>query len=184
MAEKLGAILVRKGLITQAQLDEALKAQLIYGGRLGTNLVELDILDIDTLAMALGEQSRYPVAQDADFDAVTDATLALLPAALAEKHLAFPLGQEGRRLKVAMVNPLELRDTDALGFATGLRIVPYVAPELRLFRYQAKRYGLKKESRFVQLSAAKRQPKAAGAASAPATRVRRECSVGWPRAST
>ncbi|MFP2913012.1 hypothetical protein ACLESD_50010, partial [Pyxidicoccus sp. 3LFB2] len=163
MAEKLGAILVRKGLITQAQLDEALKAQLIYGGRLGTNLVELDILDIDTLAMVLGEQSRYPVAQDADFDAVTAATLALLPAALAEKHLAFPLGQEGRRLKVAMVNPMELRDTDALGFATGLRIVPYIAPELRMFYALARRYGIPRESRYVQFDPARRPRPQAGA---------------------
>ncbi|MBZ4415858.1 hypothetical protein [Myxococcus sp. RHSTA-1-4] len=174
MAEKLGAILVRKGLITQAQLDEALKAQLIYGGRLGTNLVELDILDIDTLAMVLGEQSRYPVAQEADFEAVPDATLALLPAALAEKHLAFPLGQEGRRLKVAMVNPQELRDTDALSFATGLRIVPYVAPELRVYHFLAKRYDIKREARYIRLEPGRRPAPVqamavpAGAARAPA----------------
>jgi hypothetical protein len=171
MAEKLGALLVRKGLITQAQLDEALKAQLIYGGRLGTNLVELDIIDIDTLAMVLGEQSRYPIAQEADFAAVTDATLALLPAALAEKHQAFPLGQEGRRLKVAMVNPMELRDTDALSFATGLRIVPYVAPELRVFHFQAQRYDLKRESRYIRLEPTRR-PAQAQAAPAPTSAQR------------
>ncbi|MFP2931215.1 hypothetical protein ACLESO_39700, partial [Pyxidicoccus sp. 3LG] len=156
MAEKLGALLVRKGLITQAQLDEALRAQLIHGGRLGTNLVELEFLDIDTLAMVLGEQTRYPVAQEADFEAVTAATLGLLPAALAEKHLAFPLGQEGRRLKVAMVSPLEIQHTDALGFATGLRIVPFVTPELRLFQFQVKRYGIKRDARFAQRAQASR----------------------------
>ncbi len=172
MAEKLGAILVRKGFITQAQLDEGLKAQLIKGGRLGTNLVELDILDIDTLAMVLGEQSRYPVAQEADFDAVGEATLALLPAALAEKHLAFPLGQEGRRLKVAMVNPMELRDTDALGFATGLRIVPYVAPELRMYHFLAKCYGTRLEARYVRFDPSKRPAQAAASQAAHASAPR------------
>ncbi|WP_408890699.1 hypothetical protein ACJ2CR_09790 [Myxococcus faecalis] len=156
MAEKLGAILVRKGLLSQAQLDEALKAQLIYGGRLGSILVELEMLDIDTLAMVLGEQTRYPVAQEADFEAVTDATLTLLPAALAEKHLAFPLGQEGRRLRVAMASPFEIQHTDALGFITGLRILPHITPELRLFHYQAQRYGIRRESRSLSMATARR----------------------------
>ncbi|MFP2963477.1 hypothetical protein ACLEPN_38485, partial [Myxococcus sp. 1LA] len=156
MAEKLGAILVRKGLITQAQLDEALRAQLIYGGRLGSNLVELDVLDIDTLAMVLGEMCRYPVAQEADFEAAPNAVLQLLPAAMAEKHQAFPLAQEGRRLKVAMASPQEIEHADALGFITGLRIVPYVTPELRLFHFQALRYGIKRETRFIQMSTPKR----------------------------
>ncbi|NVJ20129.1 hypothetical protein HUW62_02685 [Myxococcus sp. AM011] len=168
MAEKLGAILVRKGLLTQAQLDEALKAQLIYGGRLGSILVELEFLDIDTLAMVLGEQTRYPVAQEADFEAVTDATLTLLPAALAEKHLAFPLAQEGRRLKVAMASPFEIQHTDALGFITGLRILPHITPELRLFQYQAQRYGIRRESRSMSMGMARRAAQPRGAAAPPA----------------
>ncbi|TQF11182.1 hypothetical protein FJV41_35515 [Myxococcus llanfairpwllgwyngyllgogerychwyrndrobwllllantysiliogogogochensis] len=163
MAEKLGAILVRKGLLTQAQLDEALKAQLIYGGRLGSILIELDLLDIDTVAMVLGEQTRYPVAQEADFEVVTDATLRLLPAALAEKHLAFPLAQEGRRLKVAMASPFEIQHTDALGFITGLRILPHITPELRLFHYQAQRYGIRRDSRSMSMATARRAAQPRGA---------------------
>ncbi|RJS20787.1 hypothetical protein DRW03_19110 [Corallococcus sp. H22C18031201] len=168
MAEKLGAILVRKGLITQAQLDEALNSQLIYGGRLGTHLVEMGLLDIDTLGMALGEQLRLPVAMEADFDVVPEATLKLLTAAQAEKHLAFPLGQEGRRLKVALASPLEIQHVDALGFITGLRIIPHVTPELRLFEYQLRRYGIQRpvrSSRPKTVSAAARRP----AAPLPAT---------------
>ncbi|HZI13970.1 MAG TPA: hypothetical protein VE153_26615, partial [Myxococcus sp.] len=157
MAEKLGALLVRKGLITTAQLDEALKAQLIYGGRLGSLLIELDAIDIDTLAGVLGEQSRYPVAQDADFEEAADSVLALLTAAQAEKHLAFPLSQEGRRLKVAMATPMDMEHLDALGFITGLRIIPYVAPELRLFHFQAKRYGIQREARFIRIAPSERQ---------------------------
>ncbi|MFP2900587.1 hypothetical protein ACLEQD_30155, partial [Corallococcus sp. 4LFB] len=84
---------------------------------------------------------------EADFDAVTDATLKLLTADQAEKHQAFPLAVEGRRLKVAMANPLDLQTTDALGFITGMRIVPYVVPELRLFHYQNLRYGIDRPTR-------------------------------------
>ncbi|RYZ37204.1 MAG: hypothetical protein EOO71_28980 [Myxococcaceae bacterium] len=149
MADKLGITLVRKGLLTQAQLDQGLGVQLVHGGRLGTRLVELGFLDIETVGMVLGELTHFPVAMEADFDAVTEATLKLLTADQAEKHQAFPLAVEGRRLKVAMANPLELQTTDALGFITGMRIVPYVTPELRLFHYQARHYGIDRPTRAL-----------------------------------
>ena len=66
MTEKLGRILVAKGLITEEQLEEALKVQVIYGGRIGTNLVELGHLDLTTLANALAEQTRFPAATAAE----------------------------------------------------------------------------------------------------------------------
>ncbi|RKI40148.1 hypothetical protein D7Y27_20895 [Corallococcus sp. AB004] len=147
MGDKLGLTLVRKGLLTQAQLDQGMSAQLVHGGRLGSRLVELGFLDIETVGMVLGELTRLPVAMEADFDAVTDATLKLLNADQAEKHQAFPLAVEGRRLKVAMANPLDLQTTDALGFITGMRIVPYVVPELRLFHYLSKRYDIDRPTR-------------------------------------
>ncbi|NOK23720.1 hypothetical protein HMI50_42770, partial [Corallococcus carmarthensis] len=147
MADKLGLTLVRKGLLTQAQLDQGMSAQLVHGGRLGSRLVELGFLDIETVGMVLGELTRLPVAMEADFDAVTEATLKLLTDDQAEKHQAFPLAVEGRRLKVAMANPLDLQTTDALGFITGMRIVPYVVPELRLFHYLNLRYGIDRPTR-------------------------------------
>ncbi|MBN8467067.1 hypothetical protein JYJ95_11110 [Corallococcus exiguus] len=147
MGDKLGLTLVRKGLLTQAQLDQGMSAQLVHGGRLGSRLVELGFLDIETVGMVLGELTRLPVAMEADFDAVTDATLKLLNADQAEKHQAFPLAVEGRRLKVAMANPLDLQTTDALGFITGMRIVPYVVPELRLFHYLSLRYDIDRPTR-------------------------------------
>ena len=42
---KLGTALVKEGVITPEQLEEALKAQVIFGGKLGTNLIELGYLD-------------------------------------------------------------------------------------------------------------------------------------------
>jgi hypothetical protein len=42
---KLGEILIRDGVLTKRQLDIALKAQLLVGGHLGTNLIELGYVD-------------------------------------------------------------------------------------------------------------------------------------------
>ncbi len=59
---KLGALLVSKGLINETQLGEALKNQVIFGGRLGTNLVELGYLDEEALAYFLSENLGVPYA--------------------------------------------------------------------------------------------------------------------------
>ena len=50
MSIKLGELLLQHKLITQHQLQEALHAQTIFGGKLGTNLVELGYINEMDLA--------------------------------------------------------------------------------------------------------------------------------------
>lgn len=152
MALKLGTLLVREGIITPHQLEEALRVQVIYGGRLGTNLVELGYVDADVLAEWLGRSMGFPVATQEMFDESPTETIELVPAELAEKFECFPLRQEGRRLHLALVAPADLATIDALSFKTGLRIVPYVTSELRLHFYLEKRYGLMRKMRYIRLS--------------------------------
>lgn len=152
MALKLGTLLVREGIITPHQLEEALRVQVIYGGRLGTNLVELGYVDPDVLAEWLGRSMGFPVATVEMFDESPTETIDLVPAELAEKYECFPLRQEGRRLHLALVTPADLEVVDAISFRTGLRVVPYVTPEVRLHFYLERRYGLKRKMRYIRLS--------------------------------
>ena len=62
-----------------------------------------------------------------------------------------------------MVNPQDPKHVDALGFATGMRIVPSILPELRLFDLLEKRYGIPKPVRPVRPG----QPKPAVGQGAP-----------------
>ncbi|EPX63216.1 hypothetical protein D187_005621 [Cystobacter fuscus DSM 2262] len=150
MVDPLGAHLVRKGLLTQAQLDEALKSQLIYGGSLGTNLVELGMLELATLGQALSDTYHFPLVTEAELAAVTSQTVALLRPELARHHLAFPLVVEGRRLRVAMAEPQDPRHVDALAFATGMRIVPSILPEPRLLQVLERHYGIVRPARPIR----------------------------------
>ena len=59
---KLGTLLLRNAAISLTQLEAGLRAQVLYGGRLGTNLVELGFLDVDGLGGFLGELSGLPIA--------------------------------------------------------------------------------------------------------------------------
>ncbi|HZN95827.1 MAG TPA: hypothetical protein VFB81_24100, partial [Myxococcales bacterium] len=152
MAEKLGELLVRKGIVTQKVVDETLKAQLIYGGRLGTLLVELGHVDMDQLGQLLAEQRRFPLAEKKNFESATDFSVMLITPDIAAKHLAFPFAQEGRKLKVAFAAPYDPEAVDAVAFATGMRVVPYIAPEVRLRFYIERRYKVSFESNFIRLA--------------------------------
>ena len=56
----LGSLLIDKGLITQAQLDEALIERRLHGELLGETLVRLGFVFEDELARTLAEQAGIP----------------------------------------------------------------------------------------------------------------------------
>ena len=53
---RLGDILVKLGLCTPEQVQSALAAQVLYGARLGTNLIELGHVNLDNLARGLARR--------------------------------------------------------------------------------------------------------------------------------
>ena len=62
MSPRLGDLLIDARLLSGEQVAQGLRAQVMWGGRLGTNLIELGYLDIDELSRLLGRQQRYPAA--------------------------------------------------------------------------------------------------------------------------
>lgn len=155
MATTLGELLVREGRITVEQLETALRAQVIYGGKLGTNLVEMGAIDLDELARVLAIQFNVPAALQKHFDAIQPSAIQLVPAKLAEKHGAIPLGppnKSPKMLAVAFMNPRSVAAIDEIAFATGMRIMPTVAPELRILYQLEKHYGIQRKPRYIRLS--------------------------------
>ena len=53
---RLGEMLIQQGHLTQDALDEALDWQVLYGGRLGSNLLELKLVEEEHLARALARR--------------------------------------------------------------------------------------------------------------------------------
>lgn len=152
MAVRIGTVLVKEGLITPHQLEEALKIQVIYGGRLGTNLVELGAIELDALAGALAKHFSVPVATAEMFESAEPAVLKLLTREQVERLECFPLHLDGRKLHLALEDPRDIAKFDEISFLTGLRIIPHLAPELRLVYYLEKVYGLQRKIRYIRLA--------------------------------
>lgn len=137
-------MLIEEGLITRAQRDEALRNQMLFGGKLGTNLVELGAIELDVLAGALAKQHGVPAALQKHFEQIPAEAVALLPAHLATKHRAVPLGftsRNPRTLAVAFEEPTRAA-IDELHSVTDTVIYATVAPELRILIHLEKIYGV------------------------------------------
>src|SRR5207248_11056423 len=85
---KIGEILISEGHLTQDGLEEALDWQVLYGGRLGTNLLELKLVEEEHLARALGKQLGAEVAWGEI--AVDPAMVGVIPKHIAERQDIVP----------------------------------------------------------------------------------------------
>ncbi|MEM9487644.1 MAG: hypothetical protein AAGC55_00800 [Myxococcota bacterium] len=148
---KLGTLLLRDGKISLSQLEAALRNQILCGGRLGTNLVELDLIDVETLTRYLAEVRGVPAASHAMFESVDPQLVREFGAALAERFAAFPLATtHDNAVAVAVVDPGDSEKLDQLSQALLRKVVAHIAPELRIFYYIEKHYDITRKARFVR----------------------------------
>ncbi|HEY6871573.1 MAG TPA: hypothetical protein VI298_02475 [Geobacteraceae bacterium] len=152
MALKIGELLVKEGVITRKQLDEALKSQVIFGGRLGTNLVEMGLVGEDDLVRYLSMQLEVPFVPSEQLLSIPPDVIKLISREMADEYKIIPLSLDKKRLTVAMWDPSDLSAVDAISFITGYIIKPLVCSELRLLLALEQYYGIKREVRYIQLS--------------------------------
>src|SRR5260370_632965 len=114
-----------------------------YKGRMG--IFEIFVLDdefIDetglyhTIAEALG--TEYVDLSDKEIPPVI---LKLIPSGLARLHRALPIGLSGNTLRVALVDPLDLRAAEDLRFALGKDVDVVVAPTEQIDNRIKEHYG-------------------------------------------
>src|SRR5437763_9931661 len=103
---KIGELLVHGGHLTPEGLEEALDWQVLYGGRLGTNLLELKLVEEQQLARALGRELGVEVAWGPI--EVDDKMISLVPKHVAERNEFVPWKIEKRRIKVLCTEPTRL----------------------------------------------------------------------------
>jgi hypothetical protein len=146
---KLGEALVKDGLINEEQLTLALERQVVLGGRIDTNIVELRFIDDEILAEFLGKFLRLPSVSSKMVDSIPDDVISLLSKEKVAEYKVLPFKKTGQRLYVAMLNPKDHKALDDLSFSSNFYIVPYVITELRLLNAFEKYYEIKKDIRYV-----------------------------------
>jgi hypothetical protein len=126
---KLGSWLIARGKISGVQLKRALLDQSFYGGCLSSSLMKLGYMDERSLGEYLSETFQVPYASAARFVEIPPVVLRMIPPAVAAKHQVIPLGVEGKKLQLAMMNPRDILVLDEVAFLTGFQVEPFVSSE-------------------------------------------------------
>jgi hypothetical protein len=143
---KLGEVLVQQGLITRQQLNLALERQVVFGGRIGTNLIELRILTEEEFKNFLSKYYKLHAVTNEMIASISEEAMHALDQELIDKQKIIPLMKEGKRLHCAFLDP-DIEKIDELRFVTGFDIIPYAIPEMRFLDVLERYYGKKLKKR-------------------------------------
>jgi len=141
VAKKLGSMLVVDELITGEQLQRALEQQLAHGGRLGSNLIQLGMVEEEELRNFLARQHGVATI-DLDSAELAPAVVKLITPSVAKQHHIIPVSKAGNVLTIAMADPLDIFAIEDVKFMTGLNVVPMVTTETQINRTLERVYGV------------------------------------------
>jgi len=122
----LGEILLKRNVITQAQLDKALKIQETEHGLLGEILIQLGFLEERDIVVALIVQCNLPYIAVDKYD-IDGSILQLIPKDFVRKYRVVPLDRVGNVLTVVMADPLNLSVKAELQRITNYQIAPFIS---------------------------------------------------------
>ena len=123
---RIGERLRDAGVVTDAELQEALEEQGRCRERLGSVLVRLNLASERQIAEALAAQLELPFV-DLSRRALSPEALVRIPKRIALVHSCIPIAIESRELTVAMSDPLLFAAIQDLEFQTSCRIRQVVA---------------------------------------------------------
>ena len=140
MSQRLGDLLVKEKVISQEQLEQALKVQKDTGCRLGSALVRLGFLSEEDVTNFLSRQYGVPAINLSYFE-IDPAVVKLIPFETARRYQILPLSRVGASLTIAMVDPTNVFAMDDIKFMTGFNIEPVVASETAIMEAVDKAYN-------------------------------------------
>lgn len=102
--KQLGQLLVEEDIITQAQLEQALKFQVAQGGKIGDCLVKLEYLSEHALYYFLAEQLHVDFVEFSDADFPSE-IINLIPKEIATRYEVLPWKKKDTGLVLVTSDP-------------------------------------------------------------------------------
>ncbi|MBI5743235.1 MAG: Flp pilus assembly complex ATPase component TadA [Elusimicrobia bacterium] len=142
ISKRLGEMLVTAGLVTAAQLNEALEMQRATGSKLGHLLVHKKFIEERKLLEFLSKQFGIEFVDLRGLELKED-LLKIIPENIARRYGLIAVEKTENRLKVAMEDPLNIVILDDLKMMTGYDIKPVFGSESDIVAAIDKNYGAK-----------------------------------------
>lgn len=128
MERKLGEILVKDRIITQEELESALKEQDRTGESLGQILIKKGLTTEWEIAAALGKQLNVPFITLSHYE-IDEEVIKSIPEEIIRKYKIVPVDKTGNTLTVALADPSNIYLLDELRILTKSQIVPVISFE-------------------------------------------------------
>lgn len=149
----LSSSIVKHHVANMREVEEALARQVIYGGDLVTNLLELATVSEAQLTWLLADSLGIEPAPIGELPRAPESLLRLVPAELAQRHSIYPLDESDNQLLVAVSDVLPSDVEDSLSFSLGAQIVQRAAPLVRIKQALARDFALPLDRRMLRLVA-------------------------------
>lgn len=141
--KRLGDILVDEGLITNEQLNKALKAQSTLKQKIGEILVDFGYIEEITIARVLQKQLKLDIIKLSSM-VIEPRVTSLVNEQILRKHMLIPFEfhkTSPNLLRVAMADPNDFIAIDDLSIITNLKIEPVIATPSDIAAAIDKYYG-------------------------------------------
>jgi hypothetical protein len=133
--ERLGDILIHAGLLDSEGLQRALEEKKKWGGPLGQHLVQLKLVEEDTLIRALSKQYKLP-AVALEPRKMNVEVAHLIPQTICDKYqlICFRADNELKFLDVALADPTDLDAIDEVRVVTKCNVRVYIGGPMAIQR--------------------------------------------------
>src|SRR5580658_563022 len=147
----LSSLIVQREVATIRQVEEALARQVLYGGDLVTNVLEVAEVSERVLVPLLAETVHMPHAPLGPLPAPSPEARSLVPRELAIQRSLLPLDLTEGVLVVVVAEALGSEVLEELSFALGVHVEQRVAPLVRIREALATHYGAPLDRRMARL---------------------------------
>ena len=128
MERRLGEMLVKENIISNDNLEKALKKQETENGSLGRVIVEMGLASEWEMAAAIGKQLKVPFITLSHYE-IDRQVIESIPEEIVRKYKIVPVDKTGETLTVALSDPSNIYLQDELRLLTKCKIIPVISFE-------------------------------------------------------
>lgn len=140
--KRLGELLIEKQVITQKQLEQALRKQKEMGNLLGSALVELGFVDQESTLLPVVARQQGVECVCLRHVSVSEEAVAKIPSKVARRYNIMPVEYQDGLLTLAMNKPKDILVRDDIKLLLGLDICPVLASQKDIATAINKYYGV------------------------------------------
>ena len=124
--KQLGEILVERGVISRAKLEEVLIFQKEKGVLFGEALVQMKLGTEEDVVQALTCQYGFPYLPLSNYE-ISPEVVATIPIKVCRQYGLVPIDKIGKSLTLAMVNPMNIQALEDVENITGCSVQSFVS---------------------------------------------------------